>query len=177
MRSNRRKPDRAPASESKHLTGWKEIACYLEVDRRTAQLWARQRSLPVRRLTEGKGVVSVSKDELNRWRIGEPQGANSGLMRTGRALRGWKAIANSLAVSIRTAQGWEHTRALPVHRFPGNEKRNRGSVFALMDALESWRSTSSQNVDLGNGKEKEVSQAGEMRSGRQRVSSDVPGDA
>ena len=50
-------------------------------------------------------------------------------------LDGWKAIAATLRKDIRTAQRWERTEQLPVHR-SANSKR--GSVFAYQSELEEW---------------------------------------
>src|SRR5439155_22306038 len=36
-----------------------------------------------------------------------------------RELSSWKEIAEYLNVSIRTAQAWERSRGMPVHRVPG----------------------------------------------------------
>jgi Tol biopolymer transport system component len=50
------------------LNSWKEIASYLQVSVRTAQLWEAQRGLPVRRVPGGRGVVWADPDELDDWR-------------------------------------------------------------------------------------------------------------
>lgn len=50
-------------------------------------------------------------------------------------LDGWKAISAFLARDIRTAQRWEHTEHLPIHR-PANSKR--GSVFAFRTEIDTW---------------------------------------
>lgn len=61
------------SSQEQILRSWKEIAAYLGVTVRTAQLWERQRGLPVRRLPGGRGGVSASTVELDEWR-GSPGG-------------------------------------------------------------------------------------------------------
>lgn len=53
---------------SAELTSWKEIAAFLGVSVRTAQLWEAQRGLPVRRLPGGRSRVSVSLAALEAWR-------------------------------------------------------------------------------------------------------------
>jgi len=50
-------------------------------------------------------------------------------------LTGWKEIANYLDVTVRTAQLWEKSRGLPVHRLPGGGKP---SVFSTIEELEAW---------------------------------------
>jgi hypothetical protein len=49
-------------------------------------------------------------------------------------LEGWKAIADFLDVSERTARGWQ-SDGLPVHRFSGKEKSR---VWALPTELRDW---------------------------------------
>jgi len=49
------------------LLGWKQIAAYLGVSRRTAQVWVRTRGLPVRRLPGGRGGVFAETAELDAW--------------------------------------------------------------------------------------------------------------
>jgi hypothetical protein len=53
---------------SSKLTGWKEIANYLDVTVRTAQLWEKNRGLPVHRLPGGgKPSVFSTIEELESW--------------------------------------------------------------------------------------------------------------
>lgn len=52
-----------------------------------------------------------------------------------RELSSWKEIAGFLGVSVRTAQGWERDRALPIRRLPGP----RGRVSVSVAALEDWK--------------------------------------
>ncbi len=50
------------------LHSWKEIAGYLDVSVRTAQLWEKDRGLPVRRLPGGRGRVLALTDEIEDWK-------------------------------------------------------------------------------------------------------------
>ena len=50
------------------LSSWKEIAVYLRVSVRTAQLWESERGLPVTRPPGKRGVVWANEDELDAWR-------------------------------------------------------------------------------------------------------------
>ena len=52
------------------LTSWKEIADYLGVTVRTAQMWEQQRGLPVHRLPGPRGRVSAVVQELEQWKQG-----------------------------------------------------------------------------------------------------------
>ncbi|HEV2297341.1 MAG TPA: hypothetical protein VGR72_02355 [Candidatus Acidoferrales bacterium] len=50
-------------------------------------------------------------------------------------LDGWKSISAFLNRDVRTAQRWERTEHLPIHR-PANSKR--GSVFAFKSEIDEW---------------------------------------
>lgn len=50
-------------------------------------------------------------------------------------LDSWKSIAAFLGRDVRTAQRWERTEHLPIHR-PANSKR--GSVFAFKSEIDAW---------------------------------------
>jgi excisionase family DNA binding protein len=52
-----------------------------------------------------------------------------------RRLTSWKEIAKYLGVNVRTAQKWERTRELPIHRMAGVKSR----VTANIGELDSWR--------------------------------------
>lgn len=51
-------------------------------------------------------------------------------------LESWKAIANYLGRSVRTARRWESEEGLPVHR---HRHKSGGSVFAFRRELDAWR--------------------------------------
>lgn len=50
------------------LTSWKEVADYLGVTDRTAQRWASERGLPVKRLPGGRGRIIANREEVAAWR-------------------------------------------------------------------------------------------------------------
>jgi len=56
-----------PEKQHNNLTSWKQIAEFLGVSERTAQVWEEERGLPVRRLTGSKGRVSAQTADLERW--------------------------------------------------------------------------------------------------------------
>lgn len=61
---------RADLAAGKRLDGWKSIAAYFNRDRTTVMRWARDRSLPVRRMPGGKqGSVFALEDELAAWAL------------------------------------------------------------------------------------------------------------
>ncbi len=51
------------------LHSWKEIAAYLDVSVRTAQMWEAQRGLPVRRMPGPRGRVLSTTEELDLWKL------------------------------------------------------------------------------------------------------------
>ncbi len=56
------------SGHSQRLNGWKAIGAYFGRDRTTAIRWARERSLPVKRMPGGKvATVYAYTDELDRW--------------------------------------------------------------------------------------------------------------
>lgn len=63
-------------------------------------------------------------------------------------LDGWKAIADHLGKSVRTAQRWEEEYGLPVHRLADSDDHKGASVMAFVDELDTWRATTFHN---GNG--------------------------
>ncbi len=50
------------------LSGWKEVAAYLDVQTRTVQRWAKEHNLPVHHYPGKKGRVYAHPVELDRWR-------------------------------------------------------------------------------------------------------------
>ena len=64
----------------RELTTWAEIAAYLEVTERTAQMWRKERGLPVRKV--GSTVVAIT-GELDQWR------ETGGVARSARLPRRW----------------------------------------------------------------------------------------
>lgn len=62
--------DPADLAAAKRLDGWKSIAGYFNRDRTTVMRWARDRSLPVRRMPGGKqGSVFALEHELAAWAL------------------------------------------------------------------------------------------------------------
>jgi len=72
------------------LTGWKEISSHLRVTVRTAQLWEKQRGLPVHRYPgDGKPRVYAYPEELEAWLKDSPSDAK----RAGWPRLAWIAVA------------------------------------------------------------------------------------
>src|ERR1035438_6540188 len=66
----------ANGSRPDELSSWKEIASFLGVSVRTAQMWEQARGLPVRRLPGGRAQVRAFAAVLDDWK-------NSGALRAG----------------------------------------------------------------------------------------------
>ncbi len=63
-------------------------------------------------------------------------------------LDGWKAVADYLGKSVRTAQRWRNELGLPVHKPSGREGEN---VFAFRSELDAWRRRAAARDASGNG--------------------------
>ncbi len=100
-------------TEGDELRSWKEIAEYLGVSIRTAQLWEVERDLPVKRLPGGRSRVSAALSELEAWK------ASSAPPR-----RHWRGIAAAAALALAVlAAVFLHARRLPhpaAFRLEGN---------------------------------------------------------
>src|SRR6266404_8515969 len=57
-------------ADRRELNGWGQIADYLDVSVRTAQIYERDLNLPVRRLPGPKGRVWAAVEELDAWKLG-----------------------------------------------------------------------------------------------------------
>ena len=94
-----------PNNGNEVLNSWKEIASYLQVSVRTAQLWEAQRGLPVRRVPGGRGVVWAHPAELDAWRksasVAAPSAAASAPPSAAASLLG--SVAASLSSSVPSA--------------------------------------------------------------------------
>lgn len=87
------------------LLSWKEIAEFLGVTVRTAQLWEKQRGLPVRRLPGGlKASVRASAEELRAWKSGVAVATEAAAAPSERAWKRWGVIG--LGVCALVAGGW-----------------------------------------------------------------------
>lgn len=123
------------SSQEQFLRSWKEIAAYLGVTVRTAQLWERQRGLPVRRLPGGRGGVSASPVELDEWRssaggaVGEPV-AEEAATPSRRLKMGLAAVALVMAVSL----------GITVRSMPEGDLRLDGQwlIFVDKEGRETW---------------------------------------
>lgn len=122
------------SSQEQILRSWKEIAAYLGVTVRTAQLWERQRGLPVRRLPGGRGGVSASTVELDEWRespggaVEEPMPAAAAPSR--RLKMGLAAVALVIVASL----------GVRVRNMPEGDLRLDGQwlIFVDEEGRETW---------------------------------------
>lgn len=74
------------------LTSWKEIGAYLGVTARTAQVWEKQRGLPVQRLPGARSRVEADVRALDEWRNSETKGLAELAGQEPRRIR-WSVIA------------------------------------------------------------------------------------
>jgi hypothetical protein len=80
---------------------------------------------------------------------------------TGDELKGWKAIAVYLGVSVRTVQRWNSDLGMPVHRLPGE---TRGNVFARVCELVEWRAAIDQRLLATSDPDSEAETTGRCES-------------
>lgn len=95
----------------RELHTWKDVANYLGVSVRTAQLWESQRGLPVRRLPGEKARILAIPDEIDAWKVGHPQPAPSS--------QPWGLVAAALTAGlvIGAAATWLSLRPVPLDHF------------------------------------------------------------
>ena len=111
------------------LRGWKQIAGYLAVTVRTAQLWEKQRGLPVYRHPGPRGSVYAYGPELARWRQGhltpvKTARARARLYRWGAAVVAAAIVLTVALVVYRNLFGGPevaHLNAVPLTSDPGRE--------------------------------------------------------
>ncbi|NWF85758.1 MAG: hypothetical protein HXY18_18225 [Bryobacteraceae bacterium] len=134
---------------SRTLNGWKEVAAYLGASTRAAQMWERERALPVRRAAGTKGRVWAETRDLDRWREGlsaplpavprrNPAwvAAAFGSVLTGVVLIGSAAFYNHPEIAKAVREGDRliatglHGRVLWTHRFNSRRERFAGSRFS-----------------------------------------------
>jgi len=100
------------------LNSWKEIADRLDVSVRTAQLWEKERGLPVRRVPGGRGRVFIRVAELEEWRdSGERPTSLDGPPTEGKARRMPRPVMVAgvvlvavVTVALAVAHPWDRAR-------------------------------------------------------------------
>lgn len=119
--------------ERTRLSGWKEIANYLDVTVRTAQLWERNQGLPVHRLSGGaRARVHAYTDELEMWLQGrsEPPSKEANAQeRDAGALSarvGLLIVISATVVVLGAAALWSLGRQAPI---PVNCELERESIL------------------------------------------------
>lgn len=135
----------ANAARNNRLSSWKEIANYLDCNKRTCLRWEKSFGLPVHRL-EGpkKSRVFAFRDEIDRWQRGKSSlfnGKAGGLRTPGRrksvAISIWAAaILIILAAAILTALIFSVPRAPDDFRIDGSDL-----VILNERGKELWRHT------------------------------------
>jgi hypothetical protein len=131
------------------LSSWKEIAAYLGVGLRTAQVWEQERALPVHRLPGVRGRVLANVAELDAWKrsgavqtieplpavppsapaIDATPGARHHVQKR---LAGWLGAAALVALAVLAVHYWPHK--------PVSYRIERDTFIALdAQGRECWR--------------------------------------
>jgi hypothetical protein len=127
---------------AEELTSWKEIAAALGVSVRTAQVWERDRGLPVRRLPGPRGRVAVSIDELEAWKgTSTPAPPQSRPLLSRRAL----VLAGTVVLVLAGSGVMLHPGGVP-SRFRIDENL---LIIADQDGRELWRKAFPTRFDPG----------------------------
>lgn len=86
---------------------------------------------------------SLSVDCTNPGKVQNAGQQNFGEPMSRQILNGWKEISDHLERGVRTAQRWESSLSMPVHR---PALKNRSAVVAFSDELDSWLSRTSPSA-------------------------------
>lgn len=82
-------------ADTRILSSWKEIVQHLDVTVRTAQLWEKQRGLPVRRMPGRRSRVYLRIDEYEAWLMGQGNAAQGALAGESAARSRYRALGVS----------------------------------------------------------------------------------
>lgn len=121
------------------LVTWKQIADYLGVSERTAQLWERTRGLPVRRVRGGaKGSVYAVPEEIDEWLRGAGAGLEEELPPPRRKLAYGAVIVAAALAGVLLIVFWPKLRLLWAE--PASARFENGVLVAYDDqGRELWR--------------------------------------
>lgn len=131
----------APLRErpARPLATWKQIADYLGVSERTAQLWERTRGLPVRRVRAGtKGSVYALPEEIDEWLRGAGAGLKKQLPGRRRRLLQAAVMAAAALAGMLLAVLWPKLHLLRAE--PAAARFENGVMVAYdAEGHELWR--------------------------------------
>ncbi len=108
-----------PKNVSGVLTGWKAISAFLGVSVRAAQLWEKEKGLPVVRIKGGaRPGVAADPEALRQWLIGTTTSEKSDQGTRKSRMRAWlgpsAALLAALVIVALLAQSWDGTLGVPV---------------------------------------------------------------
>jgi hypothetical protein len=131
------------------LNGWAEIANVLGCSVRTAQRRTKAGWIAVyKHPGKQRSRVYAFRTEVEAWKARHailwgdapdrpslpPELPSAGVL-SNEHLWGWKAIAQSMGMSVRSVQRWERKAKLPIHRL---KLRRRALPYALKAELTAW---------------------------------------
>lgn len=129
----------SPHKPPRPLATWKQIADYLGVSERTAQLWERTRGLPVRRVRGGaKGSVYALPEEIDEWLRGAGAGLQDEPSPRRRRFMQAAVIAAAALAGVLLAGLWPGLRLLWAE--PASARFENGVLVAYDEqGRELWR--------------------------------------
>jgi hypothetical protein len=121
-------PGGLPPHPARSLESWKEVAHFLGVTIRTAQIWEKEHGLPVKRLPGPRGRIRVSVPELELWLASNHVGPSDSSNR-----KGVSRIVPFFIIAVLTLIG--ATGVFVSNRDPGEMawSDQRGSVLSAYD--------------------------------------------
>jgi hypothetical protein len=142
-----------PMNGENELSSWKEIASYLRVGVRTAQMWERERGLPVRRIPGPRGRVLANVEELEAWKnsgrepAGDPPSQGPPAQRTNRRYLA-AGIAVACLIPLLLA-AFTLKRYMLGPGVPASYRIDRYGLTVLdLKGAELWRAEFSRQLDL-----------------------------
>lgn len=136
----------SPTPPADQFSSWKEIANHLGVSVRTAQLWERDRALPVRRLPGGGGRVTAFAADLEEWR--RSSRAEEAKPDSRRGSRRWQLLSVAVLVAVLGLAALLRLKAWPSNPVSIRSEKHSITVFDA-DGKQVWRKSFSDPIAEG----------------------------